>query len=245
MKELKEYLEWNNLLLTSTINVENEILDRSYYIELCQYVDLMHFVPRYPVGSNREYYTIAKALKEHGISNLDLAIDRLLELGVPASKIVIGINFGGFKFDFSSWSKQYVGYNHICSVISDNTQKWMEIYDSAADLAVAKKKDNRSFFWQHVIVFENRQSIISRVRLTMRRNLAGVMANFINTDDLHGKCVTKTERYNDFNSPHVVITLKIPAITPTPLLNTINIMMVMALHEINQEAKISNLEYRK
>lgn len=242
-------MEWNNLFLTSSVNVENEIFDTAYYSELSRHLDLMHFTPSYPVSSDREYYTIPKALKEHGISNLELVINKLIELGVPSSKLVIGINFAGFKFDVLSRTKQYFGYNQICSVISDKSQDWIEMYDSAADLAVAKKKDKRFFFWQHVIVFENRQSVISRIRLAMKRSLAGVMANFINTDDLHGKCVTQNEKYNDFISPHVVITLEIPAISTTPLLDTINLMMVIALLEINQEAKeyervYENLNFR-
>lgn len=71
VKELKEYLAWYNLLLTSWINAESEILDGGQYISvLSLYFDLMHFTPRYPDDSNGESYTIPNALKDHGISNV-------------------------------------------------------------------------------------------------------------------------------------------------------------------------------
>lgn len=160
---------------------------------------------------------------------------------MPPSKIIIEINFIGIQFDVATRTREYVGYNQICELLSNKALGWHETYDSGASLAFAKKTDEKSYFWKYVIVFENKRAILNRIRSAVKRHLSGIMASIINADDIFGKCQNDNEKFNDFQSPHVLITLGISTNdSNVNLVKYINIVMVLALHEIAQELKVSN-----
>lgn len=242
VKELREHFQWNHLLLSTKIATNNETLNNENYLPILSHqFDFVHFTLEYRIDHDQKYYTITNALQEHGISYFEYVIEKLIAMSVPTSKIVAGFNFGGLQLDVALRNQRYLGYNEICTITTN--KEWAKFFDSDASLAIMKNKDKIVNFWRHIIVFENTRSIIQRIRVAMKRELAGVMASFINTDDLHGKCEIDNEKYNDFVSPHIAITLSISEENKSiPLLNTINLMMVMALYEVEQEVKLSNGE---
>lgn len=242
VKDLKEHLQWNHLLLTGKFDGDNETLNNEHHLlALSRQLDFIHFTPDYQIDPERKYYSLTDALKDHGILEFEYVIDKLIEIGIPPTKIVAGFSFGGIKLDTALRTHRYVGYNEICKVTSN--KDWTNFFELSASLAVIKKKHEFINFWRYVIVYENTRSIVHRVRMAMKRNLAGVMVSFINTDDLRGECSNGDEKYEDFVSPHVAITLTISEENRSiPLLNTINLMMVMATYEIDREAKLSNRE---
>lgn len=234
-------MQKNRLLLLIGFNLRNEISVYGRYLSaIMGHIDFLHISPHYLDDVNNEYSSPAVILKENGIANFERTIDKLIEFGVSPTKIIIGFNFGGMKIDVLFRTTSCLGYNEICEITSNQSEKWQQFFDSDASLALAKKKDNTFDFWRQVIVFENKRSIVQRIRIAIKRNLAGAMATFINTDNLHNNCQFGDEKY-DFASSHVNITLTIPIENnPVPLLNTINLMMVMALYEIEQESKLSH-----
>lgn len=239
IKGLKEYLKWNGLLLSAKINANNETLNNEkYLLALSHQFDLVHLTLDYQIDPQRKLYTITDALNEYGISHFVYAIDKLIEIGIPSSKIVAGFDFGGLKLDTAYRTQQYLGYHEICETISN--EEWKHYFDTAANLALEKKMDPMLYFWRDVIVFGNIRAIYHRIRSAMERNLAGVMATFINTDHLNGNCKIGNETFNKFVSSNVAINLTITdEYNDIPLLNTINLIMVMTLQEIDLENRLN------
>lgn len=241
MRDLKEYFNWNGLLLTSSLDTKSILLDDAEYLKsLCTFFDLVHITQQYPDASLM-YYSVAQALNDRGIENLQLAINRLIQLKVPPSKVAIEINFGGLRFDIASRTRKYLGYNQICELLSNKTLGWSQQHDSTHSLTVARKNDERLPFWRHVVVFEDKRSVLNRIRLAMKANLSGIVASFINTDDVFGDCKIDDEKYDDFQSSHVSISLGISVSDANVnLVKYMNIVMVLALHEIDQELILSH-----
>lgn len=195
-------------------------------------------------------------LKGQGILNVEYTIDYLIKLGAAPTKIVMGLPFYGRTFvtkldgnfgDAASeigfqgvYTKEngFMGYNEICVLLSDRTSGWKRSYSVEMTQAVARYRDEVTNETR-VAVFDSSRSIARKIKFAMSRNLAGAMIWSIDTDDFLGDCDIEDDTFADFK-PMPGVTLNLPKRVETnyPLLRTINEAMVVALDEINQEAKL-------
>lgn len=241
MKELQEYLERSQLLFLIGVREQNIMTDIMLIGAMRNHFDFVHFTPEYLTDKEHELYTVSDALREHGTNRIESVMDFLIEVGVTPSKIVIGFNLAGLNYDTALQTREFMGYNKICEIISNDADRWVHFYDSLANMALLKKKHPFIDFWQQIIVFQNTHSIINRVRLVTKQKIGGVMITFINTDDVQGKCRIDDEKYNDFTSPHINITLTMTVQnSKLPLLNKINLIMAMANYEIEREKQYTD-----
>lgn len=188
--------------------------------------------------------------------NVQYTIDYLIKLGASPTKLVVGLPFYGRTFitklngnfgDAASdvgfqgvYTKEngFMGYNEICSLLSDRTSGWKRSYSEDMSQAVAKYRDEVTNETR-VAVFDSSRSIARKIKFAMSRNLAGAMIWSIDTDDFLGDCDIDTDTFADFK-PMPGVTLHIPKRIEAnyPLLRTVNEAMVLALAEIAQEARL-------
>lgn len=80
MRDLKEDFVWRRLFLTSRLDTKSITIDDSNYLTtLCKCFDLVHIAQRYPDEAEQKYYSVAEALKDASLKNLEFAIDRLIQ----------------------------------------------------------------------------------------------------------------------------------------------------------------------
>lgn len=193
MKELKESFERVNLLLTSSFFGSKCFLDSvGDYLSLSKYLDLVYFMQMFTPLIDE---CIEEAFNGRHIMNLKQNIDGLIKLGVPSTKIVLGLHFGGPEFklidnDLSEFEKM-VDYNEICDLTLSN--EWKKSYDKEASLAyLTQQNENR------VIVFESTRSIANRIQPVVELNFAGIIASSIGMDDFRGECGIDDDTFDDF-----------------------------------------------
>lgn len=245
VKELKANFKKYNLLLTSSIIAENvndaSIIDIG---AMSKYINYLHFIPKYNyIETWPESFRIEDVLRVRGINNLEKSVDRLINLGVSPTKIIIGMHFAGLSFHslfdvsmrFATFRKS-IEYNKICEFLLNNDiVQWEHFYDDESGLAIAKRESIPYGVIRptDVIVYENSRSIANKILFILSRNLAGAMAFTIDMDDLHGDCGIEEDAFTDFiRAQH----LKIPSgynITQ-PLLKTINYAFRLATYEETQ-----------
>lgn len=85
-------------------------------------------------------------------------------------------------------------------------------------------------------VIDSSRSIANKVRFAMKRGLTGVAMDFLDFDDVFGKCGIDNDTFEDFK-PIEGVTLKFPKRTdPTfLLLRTVNEAIDVTMDEIKQE----------
>lgn len=257
VKELKESFHPHKLLLSSAFGASKKIIDEAYDIPaLSKYLDFLHIMC-YDYGGAWDRHISANApLKGQGTLNVEYTIDYLIKLGAAPTKLVLGLPFYGRTFitmldgnfgDMASdvgfqgpYTREngFMGYNEICTLLSDRTSGWKRSYDVELSQAVAKYKDEVTGETR-VAVFDSSRSIARKIKFAMGRNLAGAMIWSIDTDDFHGDCDIDEDTFVDFK-PLAGVTLNIPKRYNAnyPLLRTINEAMVVALDEIAQEAQL-------
>lgn len=180
----------------------------------------------------------------------------MIKLGAAPTKLVVGLPFYGRTFitqldgnfdDAASdvgfqgvYTKEngFMGYNEICSLLSDRTSGWKRSYSEDMSQAIAKYRDEVTNETR-VAVFDSSRAIARKIKFAMSRNLAGAMVWSIDTDDFHGDCDIDDDTFADFK-PMPGVTLNTPKRIAAnyPLLRTINEAMVMALDEIAQESRL-------
>lgn len=130
-------------------------------------------------------------LKGQGILNVEYTIDYLIKLGASPTKIVMGLPFYGRTFvvnksngEFGDASneigfegpytreKGFMGYNEICTLLSDRTSGWQQSYNVEMSQAIAKYK-NASV--TRIAIFDSSRSIAHKIKFAMSRNLGGAM----------------------------------------------------------------------
>jgi len=261
VKELKEELKPHNLILTSAIGASKKTIDEAYNIlELSKYLDFLHIMCYDYGGSWDKRITANAPLHSDDELNVEATIKHLIKLGASPSKIVMGVpfygrtfitnlegNYGdastdvGFQGPFTR-ENGFLGYNEICTMLSNLTSKWISSWDAATSQAIAKFKDETSGETK-VVVYDSTRSIARKMRFAMKNNLAGVMTWSIDTDDFLGDCDVEHETFDDFiGIAGVKLTLPKRVNSNYPLLRTINEGIILTLDEIDQENAIKESE---
>lgn len=247
IKALMDSFETQNLLLTSTFIIADkrfaEVIDLP---ALASYFDMVHLVQKYNyVETWPGSYRVEDVLQVRSLTNLEQIIDGLIQSGVPASKIVLGVQFVGLSFhavlDLAAKSATFrrtMPYNEVCRILTnDKKAEWEKFYDYETGMAIAK---DESKSWRgilrstNVIVYESAHSIANKVRLALDRKLAGAMAFPIEMDDFKGYCGgIEEEAFADFN---IATKFNIPNQhnATHPLLKVINYAFELAPFDISQ-----------
>lgn len=220
--------------LTSTYTIGSDI--KAYHFpELSKFYDLVTILHSY-----NKVNSTSDALKARDFNYITKNIDTLISMGVPASKIVLGLPYDSPKFittlsTSESRFSELVDYNTICRLLSSNNGKnWHKSFDSDAGLAIAQSKQylNDEIY---SIVFESSRSIANKLRFAMKQGLSGAMTDLIHKDDIHGKCEGfDSDIWSDFKP---VYGWEIPERNDStlPLLKSINEAIEVTLDEMHKD----------
>lgn len=216
VKRLKKTFKLHGLLLTSTfISANDNIIDVLDIPTLSHYYDYVHFVQKYNFNWQPQNGDIMKnAITERGFNQTEKMMDHLLGLGIPADKLVMGVQFSGLLFRSihglghlsASTFYRLLGYNEVCEALS-NVSGWETRYDTQSGLTIAKRIEPSPgarfprFPRFSTIVFESGRSIVRKVQFAVRKNLAGAIVFPIDMDDFVGLCPVEKDTYRDFKPP--------------------------------------------
>uniref|UniRef100_A0AAG5D1H3 GH18 domain-containing protein n=1 Tax=Anopheles atroparvus TaxID=41427 RepID=A0AAG5D1H3_ANOAO len=253
VRELSQAFRKSNLLLTSAIGAGKDTIDAAYDVKtLSKYLDFLHIMSYDYNGSWNGRIGPNAPLTSKDLLNVEYSIEHLLELGAPASKLVMGLPFYGRTF-VSTVAKArlgdeantegfpgpatkengFMGYNEVCDELKRNPDDWTLAWDTAAAEMVATKSNGTA---SQVIVYDNTRSIANKVRFAVRQKLAGLMVWSVDTDDFNGLCAPEMDTYVDFGDrDKVALAIPAPVNGKYPLLKTISNAILVAQDELTQE----------
>ncbi|XP_049540558.1 probable chitinase 2 [Anopheles darlingi] len=260
VRELSQLFKRNNLLLTSAIGAGKDTIDSAYDVKaLSKYLDFLHIMCYDYNGSWNRRVGPNAPLTSKDFLNVEYSIEHLLNLGAPASKLVLGLPFYGRTF-VSAMARArlgdvanevgfpgpatkengFMGYNEICEELRRNPSDWTLTWDvAAAEMVATKSNDTAS----QVVVYDSTRSIANKVRFAVRQKLAGLMVWSVDTDDFNGLCGPETDTYVDFGDREKVeLTIPPPVSGKYPLLKTISNAVIVALDELTQENVIPDVQ---
>ncbi|XP_055378605.1 probable chitinase 2 [Condylostylus longicornis] len=261
VKELRSEFNKHNLILTSAIGASKTVIDQAYDVRtLSKLLDFMHIMC-YDYGGSWDRKVGANApLAGDGPLNVMFTIEYLIKLGASPSKIVMGLPFYGrtFKTQFDGYygdaaddvgfqgpytkENGFLGYNEICSMLSNKTSGWKREWDAPTAQSIARFKDEEMDNTL-VVTYDSTRSIANKMKFAMKKELAGAMIWSIDTDDFLGECDIEDDTYSDYGDmPGVKLNYPKRINTNYPLLRTVNEGIVLALDEIEQENEIRNRE---
>lgn len=237
-----------NLLLTSSFSMPIEILAANFdYLTLSKHLDFVHFLPLdFDTDALRKYNT-SRIRDELDVLTEQEKVDRLIESGVAANKIVMGVTFGGIGFYAAISGDQTTtvlkfdqmhGYGDLCEMMTGSEAfNWMIYYEDVKKLTNAYYRNGERNEKKTVLYGESRR-VADQMRFAVRRGLAGAIALTIDRDDIKGICPLKDDTFYDFISDKN-ITLHIPERNETtfPLLRTINEAITISLDEFAKQSK--------
>lgn len=241
VKELRAAFRKHNFLLTAAFGAGKDTIDTAYDVEgLSIYLDYIHMMC-YDYHGAWEEKTGANAPLRSTQDDLsvEFTINYMLQMGAPASKLVLGIPLYGRTFllqDVVTDSKKpklgaparnigfqgpytrengFMGYNEICMELNNSTANWKTYWDSETETPFAVTRNQ-------VISYDNERSIYEKVKFAMKKGLAGTMVWSIDTDDFHGDCLE-----NNFENDKGPINF--------PLMRSINKAIETTLKDIENE----------
>uniref|UniRef100_A0A182Q0N9 GH18 domain-containing protein n=1 Tax=Anopheles farauti TaxID=69004 RepID=A0A182Q0N9_9DIPT len=259
VRELSQVFRKNNLLLTSAIGAGKDTIDSAYDVKaLSKYLDFLHIMCYDYNGSWNGRIGPNAPLTSRDFLNVEYSIEHLLELGAPASKLVLGLPFYGRTFvstvaqarlgdtaDKTGFpgpatkENGFMGYNEVCEELKRNPDDWVLSWDAAASEMVATKSNGSV---SQVVVYDSTRSIANKVRFAVRQKLAGLMVWSVDTDDFNGLCAPEPDTYKDFADPSKgALAIPAPVTGKYPLLKTISNAVVVASDELTQENVIPNV----
>lgn len=234
MKRLKKTFKLHGLSLTSTfvattVNIA-EVLDIPV---LSHHLDYVHFVQKYNFNWKPHGDIISHAITERSINNTEQMINGLIERGVAADKLVMGVQFSGLlfrsiqglgRFSAATFRRQ-LGYNEVCDALS-KLSGWQKTNDPQSGLTIAKRIElspGAHLPQLSTIIFESGRLIVRKIQFAVSRKLAGVMVFPIDMDDFVGSCPIDKNTYADFIPPEgIELNIDAHENRKFPLLRTLN-----------------------
>lgn len=232
---LKAKFDQSQLLLSASIVISEQFdYNRFNLAALSESVEFITVIPNHKFGSTSP----VEATRALGIASLREELRRLIESGVPLSKIVLGLDFTGFGFttideENIEFDRVY-RYNEVTGLRLTEPRKWKVIRDEPSFTVVANKKENR------LIVVESSRSIANKVRYATKLGVAGVAPASVSFDEFYGVGKIDENTFVDF-VPIAGVDLTIPTLSERkyPLFNAINETIVVAENELLQEAELT------
>lgn len=231
MKKLKEKLDKKQLLLTVSVKSSKEYISKAFnYPAIAKYFDFIHFQLSF-----RGDYNWESEIQARNIHDLEYVIVESIKLGVPSTKFLIEINFGGFVIQYEGkYSSPQSFYpensDKICFEILFNN---CDIYDYGYGWAT----DEEGY---HTFHLESSRVIANKIRFAVRNDLAGALNSGVDLDDHQNRCERiDIHTYDDYSLVSGV-NLNIPKRTGRKpfFVNILNEAIIVALDGIDQETKI-------
>lgn len=232
MRVLKLKFKRSGLELTVSFHVSQYFLGHGYdFHALSETVEFVTFNPTY--NTDKDDYSIEDAETDRAVvKNVELLIKLM---GVPVSKMLIGLHFEGSSFnrntkdddEGSGKFDKMLNYNDICHAVSEID--WVGSYDKYYNMAYVKNYTNGE-----TIVFESVRSYVNQMRYAMHEDLAGAFTGLLNDDNYLGNCEPIDEPFRDL----FMINIKRANLTEWeddtfPLLKIVNDAIKVSLFEIH------------
>ncbi|XP_053955839.1 probable chitinase 2 [Anastrepha ludens] len=263
-KELRDEFDKYNLLLTSAIGAGKNVIDQAYDVrQISRYLDYLHIMCYDYHGSWDKQVGYNSPLTAPEGDSVAFSIDYLLKLGAPPNKIVLGLPFYGRTFktprdgnvgdvtDGTAFQGPFtredgfLGYNEICSMLSNKTSGWSTTWDAKTSQMLARSERDVFSGLVQVVAFDNARSIANKVKFAVEKKLAGTMIWSIDTDDFRGVCDPEENIYADYkylqSNGYAIMPKRINS--NYPLLRTINEATTLALEEIEQSIEDNEIPH--
>ena len=240
-KMLRNELQGFTLAFTF-IATENVLLEAHDYQTLSEHLDFMNFMVVDDFDAFQNKFTVSDILKAKGISHLEDTFEHIVNMGVPSTKIVMGLRFAGTEFknledttNIFELINSELDYNGFCHLFSNDMQsRWSRFYDIESSLAMTKM-DYKETGEIRIIVFDSSRSIANKLNFAVQKNLAGIKTSLINTDDTTGLCELDQDTFDDFPFQTINLTTLTRNDATFPLLRTINDVIVMTSPIVTDE----------
>lgn len=193
VKAIKEkFTQINKPLLITMATFPSEFYHSRYeYDKLAQDVDYFLVMAYNYTGSwlsytghNTPLYTAASPYDSNG--SVDQTLNRLIELGIPKEKLVMGTAFYGWQYSASELRGTYTGtissllYHEIDALLQ--TGNWQVKWDDETKNSYAVDTQNNKF-----ITFDDTISIRHKAEYVLNNNYAGIMIWALSYDVLADK----------------------------------------------------------
>ncbi|KAK8378535.1 hypothetical protein O3P69_011199 [Scylla paramamosain] len=209
LKDLKEALHANGMMLTAAVSAGKLTIDPAYDVPgMAQQLDMVNLMAYDLHGAWDTYTHHQSGLYAHPDDtgdnlylNQDFAVRYWIEKGMPASKITQGVPLYGRCWTLKNGDNTgyyapapqpgmagpytrtpgFLGYNEICEGILDG---WTVVNDPAMhEPYVYSLEHNR--IW---CSYDDQDSVKTKANYAKEHGLAGMMVWSIETDDFKGKC---------------------------------------------------------
>ena len=210
IKDLKQAFRPHQFLLTAAVGAATDTIEVAYGIkQMYKYLDYVHIMcydyhGRWDLktGHNAPLYPRPNEKGKDVLLNVDSTLEYLIKLGAKPEKTVLGVPLYGRAFllmnphDYKMGARAkaeafkgpytreegFLGYNEICEMLAhDNEDEWTYEWESSY-MAPYIHKDLK---W---VSYDDQESITIKANYAFKKNLAGVMAWSIETDDFKGLC---------------------------------------------------------
>ena len=210
IKDLKEAFRPHQFLLTAAIGAATDTIEVAYGIkQMYKYLDYVHIMCYdyhgawdLKTGHNAPLYPRPNEKGKDVLLNVDSTLEYLMKRGAKPEKTVLGVPLYGRAFllmnphDYKMGARAkaesfkgpytreagFLGYNEICEMLAhDYKEEWTLEWESSY-MAPYMHKDLK---W---VSYDDPESIKIKADYAFKKNLAGVMAWSIETDDFMGQC---------------------------------------------------------
>ena len=210
IKDLKQAFRPHQFLLTAAVGAATDTIEVAYGIkQMYKYLDYVHIMcydyhGRWDLktGHNAPLYPRPNEKGKDVLLNVDSTLEYLMKLGARPEKTVLGVPLYGRAFllmnphDYKMGARAkaeafkgpytreegFLGYNEICEMLAhDYEDEWTYEWESSY-MAPYIHKDLK---W---VSYDDQESITIKANYAFKKNLAGVMAWSIETDDFKGLC---------------------------------------------------------
>ncbi|EFN82567.1 probable chitinase 2 isoform X2 [Harpegnathos saltator] len=206
VKELSDAYREPRLLLTAAISADKKTIDQAYNIpEVSKYLDHISVMAYDYHGTWDKKVLPNSPLRSNDGLSVEDSVTYLLQRGAPAEKLVLGLPMYGRTFILTKEPEEsnvnpiglpalitgfkgpytgqegFMGFNEICEALTKDPKDWSTGWDNDISTAYAIKQD-------HVVVYDNIKTIMTKVEYAKKKKLAGVMVWSIDTDDFRGDC---------------------------------------------------------
>lgn len=233
VKNLQKSFAKSDLLLTSTFFASVDFIAKSKsssvianasanfnFAKFSMHHNFFHLMP----VNYKKYYTINETIYELHIQNVKQKVNDLIDAGVPAAKIVLGVTFGGPLFNSAKFQK-ILNYNIICEKLTSAEIK--RNYSNVSALTILAANEGQT---NETIIFEGSRSIANRMRFVVERGLAGAAVITMDMDCFRGNCLLDNDTFEDFDRD---VNVWSGNYSVFPLIKTVNNAIVFALNEAN------------
>ncbi|CAN8021835.1 unnamed protein product [Ixodes persulcatus] len=217
MKELNTEFKKYDFMLTITVPIDPVLLKSGFNVAaLSRYVNWFNVFAHDLRGTWTGYADVHSPLRRrcfdenyYAALNVEDGMARLVKLGAPKKKLMLGIPFYGRSFtlqdprqnslmapirkDVSAMPGQFVMSDEILAyyeVCMDITMRgWKRNYDAVGQCPYAYRDDQ----W---VGYEDEESVSAKVDFVMDKDYGGVMVFNVDMDDFQGVCGMKNPLLN-------------------------------------------------